>query len=56
MWYVDTGNTGYQNQDNKVRTRTSEDGLHWSEEETCEDLAQPGYQLWHLTIWARSCG
>ena len=51
MWYVDTGNTGYQNQDNKVRTRTSEDGLHWSAEETCEDLAQPGYQLWHLTIW-----
>ena len=51
MWYVDTGNTGYQNQDNKVRTRTSADGLHWSEEETCEDLAQPGYQLWHLTIW-----
>ena len=51
MWYVDTGNTGYQNQSNKVRTRTSEDGLHWSAEETCEDLAQPGYQLWHLTIW-----
>ena len=22
-----------------------------TEEETCEDLAQPGYQLWHLTIW-----
>ena len=51
MWYVDTGNTGYQNQANKVRVRTSKDGLCWSEEEACEDLLQPGYQIWHLTIW-----
>lgn len=54
MWYVDTGDTGYQNQDNKVRTRTSSDGLSWSGEETCRDLVQSGYQIWHLTILRES--
>lgn len=51
MWYVDTGNTGYQNQSNKIRTRFSEDGLVWGEELTCPDLAQPSYQIWHLSVW-----
>ena len=51
MWYVDTGDTGYQNQSNQVRTRISKDGVHWGTEETCADLKQPGYQIWHLTIW-----
>lgn len=50
MWYVDTGNTGYICQNNKIRTRTSLDGLNWSEEETV-DLEQPGWQIWHLTVW-----
>ena len=50
MWYVDTGNTGYKNQSNVVRTRESQDGLHWGADRVCEDLVQPGYQIWHMTV------
>lgn len=50
MWYVDTGNTGYRNQNNRVKTRTSADGLDWGHAAECEDLAQPGHQIWHMTI------
>ncbi len=50
MWYVDTGSTGYICQNNRIRSRTSADGLVWSEEETVE-LTQPGWQIWHLTVW-----
>ncbi len=50
MWYVDTGSVGYYCQNNRIRTRTSPDGIHWSEESTAA-LQQPGHQIWHLTIW-----
>ncbi|MBU9725587.1 hypothetical protein [Diplocloster modestus] len=51
MWYVDSGNTGFENQNNKVRSRISLDGLLWGEETTCNDLAQPGHQIWHISVW-----
>ena len=50
MWYVDTGNTGYQNQNNLVKTRVSGDGLVWGEATVCEDFKQPGHQIWHMTV------
>ena len=50
MWYVDTGNTGYTGQNNKVKYRTSDDGISWSSAITCDDLVQPGYQIWHLDV------
>ena len=50
MWYVDTGNGGYKNQTNAVRVRSSADGLSWGEAALCPDLAQPGYQIWHLSV------
>lgn len=50
MWYVDTGNTGYTGQNNKVKYRTSNDGLSWSGAVTCNDLVQPGYQIWHIDV------
>lgn len=51
MWYVDTGDVGYKNQCNRVRTRVSPDGLIWGEKESCGGLAQPGFQIWHLSVW-----
>lgn len=51
MWYIDAGDTGWNNQCNTVRTRVSPDGLVWGAESPCHDLAQPGYQIWHMTIW-----
>ena len=50
MWYVDTGNTGYRNQNNLVKTRKSKDGIHWGRESVCESFVQPGYQIWHMTV------
>ena len=50
MWYVDTGNTGYQNQCNVVKTRLSKDGVKWGSEAICSDFIQPGYQIWHMTV------
>lgn len=50
MWYVDTGSAGYVCQANAVRTRSSKDGVVWAEEST-EALTQPGYQIWHMTVW-----
>ena len=50
MMYVDTGNTGYQNQSNAVRLRTSKDGIVWSEQQTVTALAQNGYQIWHIEV------
>lgn len=43
MWYVDAGNAGWTSQNNHVRYRTSEDGIHWSGATTCDDFVQPGY-------------
>ena len=50
MWYVDTGNAGYTGQNNKVKYRTSDDGISWSSAITCDDFVQPGYQIWHLDV------
>lgn len=50
MWYVDAGNAGWTSQNNKVKYRTSEDGINWSSATTCEDFVQPGYQVWHLDV------
>lgn len=30
MWYVDTGNAGWNSQNNQVKYRTSADGIKWS--------------------------
>lgn len=49
MWYVDTGNTGYVCQCNDVLTRTSSDGIIWSEAEK-DPLHQPGWNIWHLNL------
>ena len=48
MWYVDTGNAGWNSQNNQVKYRTSADGIKWSGAVTCTDFVQPGYQIWHI--------
>lgn len=50
MWYVDTGNAGWNSQNNQVKYRTSADGIHWSGAVTCTDFVQPGYQIWHIDV------
>lgn len=51
MWAVDTGETGYCNQTNKVVLRTSEDGHNWSAPKSLEKtFDQPGYQPWHINV------
>ena len=50
MWYVDAGNTGWNNQSNTVKYRTSSDGISWSAATTCTDFVQPGYQIWHIDV------
>lgn len=50
MWYVDTGNAGWNSQNNQVKYRTSADGIKWSGAVTCTDFVQPGYQIWHIDV------
>ncbi|MBS5305928.1 discoidin domain-containing protein [Clostridium tertium] len=50
MWSVNTGNSGWNNQSNKVELRESSDGVNWSNPTVVNTLAQDGSQIWHVNV------